>query len=73
MARTEAIVSSTGIGFADTLLRPVGKVLRRVAQAWKARKTYLILAQMDDHQLSDIGLSRGMLYHVEDLADRRSR
>jgi uncharacterized protein YjiS (DUF1127 family) len=56
----------TGLQFARTLLG-------RWTHYRKVRETYRILAQMDEHQLADIGLNRSMIMNVEELLERGRR
>lgn len=51
-------------------------VFARIAAAferwYKRRSTYLVLQQLDDKTLKDIGLHRGMLLSVADQVSRRA-
>ena len=47
--------------FAAMILAPYGAMLRE----WRIRRDILALEQMDDHQLADIGVSRG---HIDNSA-----
>lgn len=46
------------------LLRAWRTLLRQAAQARRNRRDLEILSQLDDRQLSDIGLARGDIPHV---------
>ncbi|SMH34733.1 DUF1127 domain-containing protein [Maritimibacter sp. HL-12] len=54
---------SHGFAFAPRLTRAIETIAARIAEAQERRATRRALERLSDHELEDIGLTRGDVYH----------
>ena len=70
MSQTRVMQRPAAMPSGEGLVGLLSRAWQWIEHHRKARETFVVLSQMDDRELSDIGLNRGMLMNFDELRDR---